>query len=187
MVLNPGDLRHVEKTCAVEGCHPKDAHKVKNSLMATNRGILGTLLYYWGGVGEPGYLADRRTTPRQRQDLAGPGLFPQTLRHLSSLETEERPAQRGGLLQREGRRLRRLPFYPAAGRTDQRISVLPATTRISPSPPPIRPKRRSIRWSRPPSRAPTASGAITDPGVSACRISVCMNRRATAPPTRRAG
>jgi hypothetical protein len=48
MVLNPGDLRHVEKTCAVEGCHPKDAHKVKNSLMATNRGILGTLLYYWG-------------------------------------------------------------------------------------------------------------------------------------------
>ena len=48
MVLNPGDLRHVEKTCSVEGCHPKDVHKVKNSLMATNRGILGTLLYYWG-------------------------------------------------------------------------------------------------------------------------------------------
>jgi len=48
MVLNPGDLRHVEKTCAVEGCHPTDVHKVKNSLMATNRGILGTLLYYWG-------------------------------------------------------------------------------------------------------------------------------------------
>ena len=48
MVLNPGDLRHVEKTCSVEGCHPTDAHKVKNSLMATNRGILGTLLYYWG-------------------------------------------------------------------------------------------------------------------------------------------
>lgn len=48
MVLNPGDLRHVEKTCSVEGCHPTDAHKVKNSLMATNRGIIGTLLYYWG-------------------------------------------------------------------------------------------------------------------------------------------
>lgn len=48
MVLNPGDLRHVEKTCSVEGCHPTDARKVKNSLMATNRGILGTLLYYWG-------------------------------------------------------------------------------------------------------------------------------------------
>jgi hypothetical protein len=48
MVLNPGDLRHVEKTCSVEGCHPGDVHKVKNSLMATNRGILGTLLYYWG-------------------------------------------------------------------------------------------------------------------------------------------
>lgn len=48
MVMNPGDLHHVEKTCSVEGCHPVDAHKVKNSLMATNRGILGTLLYYWG-------------------------------------------------------------------------------------------------------------------------------------------
>lgn len=48
MVRNPGDLRHVAKTCAVEGCHPTDEHKVKNSLMATNRGILGTLLYYWG-------------------------------------------------------------------------------------------------------------------------------------------
>ena len=48
MVVNPGDLRHVEKTCAVEGCHPTDVHKVKNSLMATNRGILGTMLYYWG-------------------------------------------------------------------------------------------------------------------------------------------
>lgn len=48
MVLNPGDLRVVEKTCSVEGCHPADVHKVKNSLMATNRGILGTLLYYWG-------------------------------------------------------------------------------------------------------------------------------------------
>ncbi|WP_234981198.1 multiheme c-type cytochrome [Desulfopila aestuarii] len=48
MVVNPGDLRIVDKTCSVEGCHPADVHKVKNSLMATNRGILGTLLFYWG-------------------------------------------------------------------------------------------------------------------------------------------
>ena len=48
MVLNPGDLRVVEKTCGVEGCHPTDVKKVKNSLMATNRGIIGTLLFYWG-------------------------------------------------------------------------------------------------------------------------------------------
>lgn len=48
MVINPGDLRHADKSCSVEGCHPTDIHKVKNSLMATNRGILGTLLYYWG-------------------------------------------------------------------------------------------------------------------------------------------
>jgi len=48
IVNNPGDLGIAEKTCSVEGCHPADIHKVKNSLMATNRGILGTLLYYWG-------------------------------------------------------------------------------------------------------------------------------------------
>lgn len=48
MVINPGDLRVVDKTCGVEGCHPADIKKVKNSLMATNRGILATLLYYWG-------------------------------------------------------------------------------------------------------------------------------------------
>ncbi len=48
IVRNPGDLRVVSRTCGVEGCHPADVHKVKNSLMATNRGILSTLLYYWG-------------------------------------------------------------------------------------------------------------------------------------------
>ncbi len=48
IVKNPGDLRVVEKTCGVEGCHAPDVKKVKNSLMATNRGILATLLYYWG-------------------------------------------------------------------------------------------------------------------------------------------
>lgn len=48
MVINPGDLRVVEKTCGVEGCHPTDVKKVMNSLMATNRGIIGTLLFYWG-------------------------------------------------------------------------------------------------------------------------------------------
>ena len=48
IVKNPGDLRVVEKTCGVEGCHAQDVKKVKNSLMATNRGILATLLHYWG-------------------------------------------------------------------------------------------------------------------------------------------
>jgi len=50
MVINPGDLRIVHQTCSVEGCHPADVGKVKNSLMATNRGIIGTLLYYWGEI-----------------------------------------------------------------------------------------------------------------------------------------
>ena len=48
IVKNPGDLRVVDKTCGVEGCHATYIARVKNSLMATNRGILSTLLYYWG-------------------------------------------------------------------------------------------------------------------------------------------
>ena len=50
IVNNPGDLRVAERTCSVEGCHSTDYKKVTNSLMATNRGILGTLLYYWGEI-----------------------------------------------------------------------------------------------------------------------------------------
>ncbi len=51
MFINPGDLRAVPKTCGTEGCHAKDRHLVENSLMATNRGIISTLLYYWGEAG----------------------------------------------------------------------------------------------------------------------------------------
>lgn len=48
IVKNPGDLRLVDRTCGVEGCHATYVKRVKNSLMATNRGIIATLLYYWG-------------------------------------------------------------------------------------------------------------------------------------------
>ncbi len=48
LIKNPGDLRVVDKTCGMAGCHAPDVKKVKNSLMATNRGIIATLLYYWG-------------------------------------------------------------------------------------------------------------------------------------------
>ncbi len=48
MIKNPGDLRWVDKTCGRPGCHPKEVSWVKHSLMATNRGIISTLRYYWG-------------------------------------------------------------------------------------------------------------------------------------------
>ena len=48
MVLNPGELRFVDRTCGQSGCHPKEVTWVKNSLMATNRGIISTLRFYWG-------------------------------------------------------------------------------------------------------------------------------------------
>lgn len=49
MVLNPGDLRFVERTCGRPGCHAEIAQRVKNSLMATNSGILRILNEKWGG------------------------------------------------------------------------------------------------------------------------------------------
>ncbi len=48
MVLNPGELKIVHKTCGQEGCHVSEVNWVKNTLMATNRGIISTLRYYWG-------------------------------------------------------------------------------------------------------------------------------------------
>ena len=48
MVLNPGELRFADQTCGQSGCHSKQVTWVKNSLMATNRGIISTLRFYWG-------------------------------------------------------------------------------------------------------------------------------------------
>jgi len=47
MVRNPGDLRVVDRTCGKTGCHADIAARVKNSLMATNVGILSTLQEQW--------------------------------------------------------------------------------------------------------------------------------------------
>lgn len=48
MILNPGELKYAKETCGQESCHPREVDWVKNSLMATNRGIISTLRYYWG-------------------------------------------------------------------------------------------------------------------------------------------
>ena len=44
LVKNPSDLRVIEKTCGKANCHPQDVKKVRNSLMATNHGIITRLL-----------------------------------------------------------------------------------------------------------------------------------------------
>jgi hypothetical protein len=44
LIKNPSDLRVVHKTCGQANCHPEDVKKVKNSLMATNHGILARLI-----------------------------------------------------------------------------------------------------------------------------------------------
>ena len=49
MVKNPADLSVVNQTCGRTGCHPDIVSRVKKSIMATNKGILKTLLYLWEG------------------------------------------------------------------------------------------------------------------------------------------
>ncbi|WP_456433609.1 hypothetical protein [Thermosulfuriphilus sp.] len=53
MVKNPGELAWAEKTCGRQGCHPQDVPNLKKALMATNRGIIATLRYYWGETDDP--------------------------------------------------------------------------------------------------------------------------------------
>jgi hypothetical protein len=48
MVRNPGELEHAGKSCGQSGCHAGEVERVKKSLMATNRGIISTLRFYWG-------------------------------------------------------------------------------------------------------------------------------------------
>ena len=48
MIKNPGEFIHAADTCGATGCHPDEVRRTQKSLMATNRGILSTLRYYWG-------------------------------------------------------------------------------------------------------------------------------------------
>lgn len=50
LVKNPGDLRVVGQTCGKPLCHAGVADRVKNSVMATNRGILAALGNHWPGA-----------------------------------------------------------------------------------------------------------------------------------------
>ena len=48
MVKNPANYPYISITCGKSNCHPDQVKRVKNSLMATNRGIINTLRYQWG-------------------------------------------------------------------------------------------------------------------------------------------
>lgn len=48
MIRNPSDLRYIERTCGQPNCHPGDVKKVRNSLMATNHGLIVRLLKVFG-------------------------------------------------------------------------------------------------------------------------------------------
>ncbi len=50
MVKNPADLRYADRSCGRPECHPGYPERVKKSLMATNRGIITILRYYWGEI-----------------------------------------------------------------------------------------------------------------------------------------
>ena len=113
IVKNPGDLRLVEKTCGIEGCHAADVKKVKNSLMATNRGILATLLYYWGEAPDQnGDYSVEKLLESGETSLAL-DYFHRivAVRYLPSVETERRSAR---IFRRKGGRMHCLPFHQGA-------------------------------------------------------------------------
>ncbi len=53
LVRNPADLRHAPRLCGRAGCHPGEVARVRDSLMATNRGITASLALRWGVAGDP--------------------------------------------------------------------------------------------------------------------------------------
>jgi len=50
MIKNPSDLSIVDRTCGQTSCHPEIVSRVKKNIMATNKGILKTLIYLWEGI-----------------------------------------------------------------------------------------------------------------------------------------
>ena len=62
MVRNPGDLRVADRTCGRAECHPDLVKRVKNSIMATNKGILRVIQKQWVGT---------ETIPVEVKDLLG--------------------------------------------------------------------------------------------------------------------
>lgn len=66
MVRNPGDLRVVDWTCGKGGCHSDVAARVKNSLMATNRGILKSLQRQWLKIDASTEVSDLLEMPSPR-------------------------------------------------------------------------------------------------------------------------
>ncbi|NLP58210.1 hypothetical protein [Lutibacter sp. B1] len=53
MVLIPGNLSDAKETCGK--CHPNELHKIENSLMTTNSGIVAVDKYIFGEADSPNY------------------------------------------------------------------------------------------------------------------------------------
>jgi len=70
MVNNPGDLSVVATTCGRRGCHSEIADRVRNSVMATNKGILNKLQYHWEKLEESTADVETLLTSDVRENLA---------------------------------------------------------------------------------------------------------------------
>ncbi len=53
MVINPSDLRWVDRTCGQTDCHPDLAHNVNQSIMTINNGLVSATLYQWNERSSP--------------------------------------------------------------------------------------------------------------------------------------
>ena len=68
VIKYPSDLSVCEKTCG--DCHKALIEDVKNSLMATNRGIISSLLYQWGFSPSPNKEIDIDTLKNEKKNIA---------------------------------------------------------------------------------------------------------------------
>jgi hypothetical protein len=71
MVRNPGDLKVVDRTCGKQECHTDIVARVKNSIMATNKGILKTIQSHWLKTKEPSMRLPARTHWAQEAKAIG--------------------------------------------------------------------------------------------------------------------
>lgn len=174
VVNNPGDLRQVERTCSVEGCHPTDVHKVKNSLMATNRGILGTLLYYWGETESQ----DTELTVESLLETGETSLALDYYRKLcATCHLWKQKNDMPGALSFSTRRA--AAVQPAMCSCRQLNSPQPTVLPVTMSQAERRTPKKHILSSPPRSIKPTVSVAIIVPVVSVFPTLAFLNRKAT--------
>ena len=139
--FNPGDLRVADRTCGVDGCHPKEVLKVQKSIMTTSAMLWGGAAYNNGIVSVKNYIlgesysrdgeAQKINTvpPPTPEELARgvlPFLVPMPRWNVMQPPDSVRAFERGGFIDRsavsEVGNPNLGPFIDPPGRPDNKLS-----------------------------------------------------------------